>query len=77
MGVVTSLHQIAFTFLVPAHPGSPSQRAVKWVCVCVIVGQCCCLLTKYPSSYSNKTYLFNYFCLTDLMNGKIMWKVQA
>ena len=23
--------QIAFTFLVPAHPGSPSQRAVKWM----------------------------------------------
>ena len=27
--------QICFTFLVPAHPGSPGQRAVKWVCVCV------------------------------------------
>ena len=27
--------QIGFTFLVPAHPGSPGQRAVKWVCVCV------------------------------------------
>ena len=27
--------QIGFTFLVPAHPGSPRQRAVKWVCVCV------------------------------------------
>jgi len=26
--------QIGFTFLVPAHPGSPGQRAVKWVCVC-------------------------------------------
>jgi len=22
-----------FTFLVPANPGSPGQRAVKWVCV--------------------------------------------
>ena len=22
-------------FLVPAHPGSPRKRAVKWVCVCV------------------------------------------
>ena len=29
--------QIGFTFLVPAHPGSPGQRAVKWVCVCVCV----------------------------------------
>ena len=27
--------QISFTFLVPAHPGSPGQRAVKRVCVCV------------------------------------------
>jgi len=28
--------QIAFTFLVPARPGSPGQRAVKRVCVCVL-----------------------------------------
>ena len=27
--------QIGFTFLVPAHPGSPGERAVKRVCVCV------------------------------------------
>jgi len=27
--------QIGFTILVPAHPGSPGKRAVKWVCVCV------------------------------------------
>ena len=27
--------QTDFTFLVPAHPGSPGQRAVKRVCVCV------------------------------------------
>ena len=27
--------QIGFNFLVPAHPGSPGQRAVKRVCVCV------------------------------------------
>ena len=27
--------QIGFTFLVPAHPGSPGQRTVKRVCVCV------------------------------------------
>jgi len=29
--------QIGFTFLVPAHPGSPGQRAVKRVCVCVVL----------------------------------------
>ena len=28
--------QIGFTFLVPAHPGRPGQRAVKRVCVCVL-----------------------------------------
>jgi len=29
--------QIGFAFLVPAHPGSPGQRAVKRECVCVCV----------------------------------------
>jgi len=29
--------QIGFTFLVPAHPRSPGQRAVKRLCVCVCV----------------------------------------
>ena len=29
--------QIGFTFLVPAHLGSPGKRAVKRVCVCVII----------------------------------------
>jgi len=26
---------IGYTFLVPAHPGSPGQRAVKQMCACV------------------------------------------
>ena len=36
--------QIGFTFLVPAHPGSPGQRAVERVCVCVraCVRACLC-----------------------------------
>ena len=29
--------QIDFTFLVPAHLGSPGQRTVKRVCVCVLI----------------------------------------
>ena len=29
--------QIGFTFLVPAHLGSPGQRAIKRVCLCVCV----------------------------------------
>ena len=28
--------QIGFTFLVPAHLGSPGQRAIKRMCVCVV-----------------------------------------
>jgi len=35
--------QIGFTFLVPAHPGSPEKKAVKRVCVCVY----CDLLQLY------------------------------
>ena len=34
-----SIIQIGFTYLVPAHPGSPGKGAVKRVCVC-----CYCLL---------------------------------
>ena len=33
--------QIGFTFLVPAHPGSPGKRAVKWMYICFTpVGFC-------------------------------------
>ena len=41
--------QIGFTFLVPAHPGSPGKRAVKWVCVCVCVRVCVCRCFKFLS----------------------------
>ena len=34
------LLQIGFTFLVPAHLGSPRQRAVKRVCLCLTVMLC-------------------------------------
>jgi len=44
--------EIGFTFLVLAHPGSPGQRAIKRVCVCV----CMYLIplsitTNLPASY--------------------------
>ena len=42
--------QIGFTFLVPAHPGSPGQRAVKRLCVCVCV--CVCVITVWLASSS-------------------------
>jgi len=31
--------QIGFTFLVPAHLGSPGKKAIKCVCVCVCVAE--------------------------------------
>ena len=36
--------QICIAFLVPAHPGSPGKRAVKWVFVCVCTAWSCDLL---------------------------------
>ena len=41
--------QIGFTFLVPAHPGSPRKKAVKRVCVCVraCVRACVCVYRWY------------------------------
>jgi len=38
--------QIRYTFLVPAHPGSPGKRAVKRVCVCVCVCVCVSFLRR-------------------------------
>ena len=46
--------QIGFPFLVPAHPGSPGQKAVKRVCVCVCacvracVRACVCVCVCVP-----------------------------
>ena len=42
--------QIAFTFLVLAHPGSPGKRAVKRVCACVCI--VCSYLHKTTKFYS-------------------------
>jgi len=36
---LASVKSSGFTFLVPAHPGSPGWRAVKRVCVCVFLPQ--------------------------------------
>jgi len=45
--------QIGFTFLVPAHPGSPEKRAVKRVCVCMSVFcQFTSLIIHHPVTYS-------------------------
>jgi len=51
---------IGFTFLVPAHPGSPRQRAVKRVCVCVCV--CVCVL-HYLENHDPAVYVCIYVCV--------------
>jgi len=51
------LLQIGFTFLVPAHPGSPGHRAVKRVCVCVCAMQHCTnYLYNKSKSWTNRSY---------------------
>ena len=45
--------QIGFTFLVPAHLGSPGQRAVKrmYVCMYILVSMCISLSLCVLSSW--------------------------
>ena len=50
--------QIGFTFLIPAHPGSPGQRAVKRVCVCVCV--CVCVIMTSGSNNFNENQLTKF-----------------
>jgi len=49
--------QIGFTFLVPAHLGSPGKRAVKRVCVCVCS-------TYYASSANNIHVVCSVVCVS-------------
>jgi len=58
--------RLVFTFLVAAHPGSPGQRAVKWVCVCVcgwLIEYCLfsCWVTVWNSLVSSSK---NSLCCT-------------
>ena len=72
--------QIGFTFLVPAHLGSPGQRAIKRVCVCV-------LYLANPDHDSDFQSLMNYghdpYCIhkqrvdtTDCRTFPPMWFVK-
>jgi len=66
---------IGFTFLVPAHLGSPGKRAVKRVCVCACVCVCVCVracvracVRVYINALSNDTVrnslkIFTIFCM--------------
>ena len=59
--------QIGFTFLVPAHAGSPGKRAVKRVCVCVCVKYCHALhrhsLYYHANFCGNRSYLCRYIVI--------------
>jgi len=46
-----SIIQIGFTFLVAAYPGSPGQRAVKWVYVCMYV----CMSALFSKKFDDDT----------------------
>jgi len=46
--------QTGFAFLIPADPGSPGQRAINWVCVCV-----------YAAAYDTRCY-FNVRSKADI-----------
>jgi len=58
--------QIGFTFLVPAHPGSPGQRAVKRVCVCIaVILWWACLLVcplAYLTNHTSKLHDIIFAC---------------
>ena len=45
-----------FTFLVPAHQGSPGKRAVKRVCVCVCVCECVCVYVLLHHKVAHREY---------------------
>jgi len=67
--------QIGFTFLVPAHPGSPGQRAIERVCVTIMnltysydFLQILCTFAAVP----NKARVVDIFC-----NRRFMTILQA
>jgi len=53
--------QIGFTFLVPVHLGSPGQRAVKRVCVCVASMMDCVLSGSLLVAFSLFCYAVCFF----------------
>ena len=73
--------QIGFTFLVQAHLGSPGQRAIKRVCVCVCVSYSTTDLSFNPKefwksvniwqSYGQYTYGSALFFMTHSVYDKI------
>jgi len=67
--------QTGFTFLVPAHSGSPGQTAVKWVCVCVCVRACVrvCVCVCVCLIHTVVLYFSNCASLVKLCFSFLMW----
>ena len=66
--------QIGFTFLVPAHLGSPGKRAVKQVCVCACAD-------TLVSSASEVTTLWRYtnlfIIIIIIITNQARWEIIA
>ena len=66
--------QIGFAFLVPAHPGSPGQRAVKrCVCVCVCMKKILKVVTRTVGcSNPHSQYGQNFdHCVMHLLHSNV------
>ena len=59
--------QIGFTFLVPAHLGSPGKRALKRVCVCVCDDFCDHLIHACHYFHYYKDCNFTTFCYASMV----------
>ena len=59
--------QIGFTLLVLAHPGSPGQRAVKRVCVCVSLLYVFMIVSSYFSFAGSGVYFT--FCTIAILTS--------
>ena len=63
--------QVGFTFLVPAHTGSPRQRTVKrvFVYVCVIYPYCHRLVCMFSSSFFS--FYHAMLCIRGTSHGPV------
>jgi len=59
--------QIGLTFLVPTHPGSPGQRAVKWVCVCLSIYH------NISKSQPIKVIYYKQFVVISTLKSDLLW----
>ena len=68
--------QIGFTFLVPAHLGSPGQRAVTRVCVCVegLMYMCLHVFFQLISCLSHADHLASFITSVVLEIEKHIWR---